>query len=95
MKPRTRTDHPLIEYNPAEYYKLARRFNFLPKNYKSQGSIFQIIEEHRTLFRVLRYQFYSLINIATGLDQILGPPGVSPSHQLSSDPNFEGMTPPY
>ena len=94
MKPNTRTNHPLIEYNPAEYYKLAHRFNFLPKNYGSPSPVSQLIEQNRTLFRILRYQFYSLINIATGLDQLPSPPGVSPSHQLNSDPNFEGMTPP-
>ncbi len=74
LAPSRRTDHPLIGYNPAEYYKLASRFNFLPKNYKSPSLISQITEDNQMLFRVLRYQFYSLINLATGLDQIPGPP---------------------
>jgi len=93
LMPKTRTDHPLIEHNPAEFYKLAYRFDFLPKNYKSPSLISQITEQNRTLFRVLRYQLYSLVNIATGLDQIPGPPEELPS-QLSSDPTFEGMKPP-
>ncbi len=55
------------------------RFNFLPKNYKSPSLISQITDQNRTLFRILRYQFYSLINLATGLDQIPGPPEELPS----------------
>ena len=93
LMPKTRTDHPLIPQNPVEFYKLAHQFNFLPKNYKSPSLVGQITQQYRTLFRVLRYQFYSLINLATGLDQIPGPPDELPT-QLSSDPTFENMKPP-
>lgn len=93
LMPKTRTEHPLITQNPAEFYKLAHRFDFLPKNYHSPSLISQFMEQNRTLFRVLRYQLYSLINIATGIDQIPGPPEELPG-QLSSDPTFEGMEPP-
>ena len=91
--PRMRTDHPLIGYNLDEYYKLAHRFHFLPNNYKSPSLFTQITDQNRTLFRILRYQLYSLINIATGLDQIPGPPDELPT-QLSSDSTFEHMKPP-
>ncbi len=93
LMPKTRTDHPLIAQNPAEFYKLAHQFNFLPKNYKTPSLVSQITDQNRTLFRVLRYQLYSLINIATGLDQIPGPPEEL-SSQLSSEATFEGMKPP-
>ena len=91
--PKSRTDHPLIGYNPDEYYNLAHRFHFLPNNYISPSLFTQITYQNRTLFRVLRYQLYSLITIATGLDQIPGPPDELPT-QLSSDPTFEHMKPP-
>jgi hypothetical protein len=94
LKPGTRTNHTLIGHNQAEYYKLAYRFDFLPQNYESPGLVSQITDLNVTLFRVVRYQFYSLVNLATGLDQIPGPPEVLPSLQLKSDPNFEGMKPP-
>ncbi|HUI87579.1 MAG TPA: SGNH/GDSL hydrolase family protein [Anaerolineales bacterium] len=93
LMPKTRNDHPLITQNPEEFYKLAQRYDFLPKNYKTPSLPTQITDQHRTLFRVLRYQLYSLVNIATGLDQIPGPPEELPS-QLSSDATFEGMRPP-
>ena len=93
LAPLRRTNHPLIEYNPAEYYKLARRYNFLPKNYKSPSLISQIADQNRTLFRILRYQFYSLINIATGLDQIQSPLEELPT-KLNNDPTFENLKPP-
>ena len=53
----------------------------------------QIADQNRTLFRVLRYQLYSLINLATGLDEIPGQPDKLPT-QLSIDPTFEHMKPP-
>ncbi len=93
LMPKTRDDHPLIQQNPAEFYKLASRFDFLPKNYKKPNLISQFTDQNRALFRVLRYQLYSLLQIATGLDQIPGPPEQLPS-QLSKDPTFEGMKPP-
>ena len=93
LMPKTRTDHPLISQNSAEFYKLAHRFDFLPKNYQSPSLTSEITDQNRTLFRVLRYQLYSLINIATGIDQIPGPPEELPT-QLGSDPTFEGMQPP-
>jgi lysophospholipase L1-like esterase len=93
LMPKTRNDHPLIAQNPAKFYKLAHQFDFLPKNYQSPSLITQITNQDRTLFRILRYQLYSLVNIATGLDQIPGPPEELPS-QLSSDVTFEGLKPP-
>jgi hypothetical protein len=91
--PKTRVDHVIIAQNPDEYYKLAHSFDFLPKNYQAADLSTRVTDQSRTLFRVLRYQLYSLINIATGLDQIPGPPEELPT-QLSSDLTFEGMKPP-
>jgi hypothetical protein len=97
LMPKTRIEHPLIPQNPDEYYKVAHRFDFLPRNYKSPSLmsqvVNQVIDQNRTLFRILRYQLYSLVNLATGLDQIPGPPEELPS-QLSSNATFEGMKPP-
>jgi len=93
LAPKMRIEHPLIPHNPDEYHKVAFRFDFLSRNYQDPNMIQQIVRQNQVLFRVLRYQLYVLINIATGLDQIPGPPEVLPS-QLSSDPTFEGMKPP-
>jgi hypothetical protein len=93
LMPKTRVDHVIIAQNPDEYTKLAQSYNFLPKDYQHADLITQDTDRSRTSFRVLRYQLYSLINIATGLDQIPGPPEVLPG-QLSSDTTFEGMKPP-
>ncbi len=94
---RARIEHPLISQNPDEYYKVAHRFDFLPKNYQSPSLMSQVVNQvinrNGTLFRVLRYQLYSPVNLATGLDQIPGPPEELPS-QLSSNATFEGMKPP-
>ena len=97
LMPKTRIEHPLIPQNPDEYYKVAHRFDFLPRNYQSPSLmsqvVNQVINQNRTLFRILRYQLYSPVNLATGLDQIPGPPEELPS-QLSSNATFEGMKPP-
>jgi len=94
LMPSRRYNQHLSVYNPAEYYKLAHQFGFLPINYQSPNLIQQIAEQNQTVFHVLRYQFYSPINLATGLDQIPGPPEVLPS-QLSSNATFFGnMKPP-
>jgi hypothetical protein len=45
------------------------------------------------MFRVLRYQLYSLVNLATGVDQIQTGFENVPL-VLSSDTKFEGMNPP-
>ena len=91
--PRTRTDHPLINLNPDEYHKLAAHFNFLPYNYESPNLISQITRRNQTLFRIVRFQSYSLVYLATDIDQFPGPPDKLPA-QLGSDPTFEGMKPP-
>jgi len=93
LAPKTRIEHPLIPHNPDEYYKVAHEFDFLSRNYQSPDLIQQITQQNLELFRVLRYQFYVLVNLATGLDQIPGPPEELPN-QLKSDPTFEGMKPP-
>ena len=93
LMPKTRNDHPLILQNPDEFYKLAHRFDFLPRDYEQPSILARFTDSSRTVFRVIRYQFYSLIELATGLDQIPGPPEELPA-QLSRDASFEGMKPP-
>jgi hypothetical protein len=93
--PKSRWDHILIRRNPDEMSKLGQRFNFLSKNNQGSASswITPVKNQNQTLFWVLRYQLYSLINLATRMDQIPGPPEVLPQ-QLSRDPTFQGMRPP-
>lgn len=93
LMPKTRVDHPLITQNPDEFYKLAERFDFLPKNYGTFTLMDQITAKQRGLFRTIRYEAFSLINLATGVDQIQGNFEVAP-HELSRDLVFEGMVPP-
>lgn len=94
LMPKTRVDHWLVVQNPAEFYKLGRRFDFLPKEDSRPPTLAdQILAQQRALFRVARYQLYSLIQLATGLDQIPGPPEVLPA-ELSSDIVFERLKPP-
>lgn len=93
LMPKTRTDHTLIAQNPDEFYQLGRRFDFLPKDYQPPTLFTKIQNQNRSLFRVLRYQLYSVVNLSTGLDQIPGPPEVLPK-ELSGDATFEGMRPP-
>ena len=93
LMPKTRTDHTIIQQNPEEFYKLGKRFDFLPKGYQPPTLTDKFYDQNRALFRVLRYQLYSVINLSTGLDQIPGPPEVLPK-ELSSDATFEGMRPP-
>jgi hypothetical protein len=73
LMPKTRVDHWLITQNPGEFYQLAKRFGFLPRKYPVQTPVDQVINKHRALFRVLRYQLYSMVHLATGIDQIQNP----------------------
>jgi hypothetical protein len=93
LMPKTRVDHWLITQNPDEFYKLARRFNFLPRDYQAPRPVDQFYDQNRALFHVMRFDLFSLINLSTGIDQIPGPPEVLPS-TLSPDSIFEGMKPP-
>lgn len=93
LMPKTRVDHPLITQNPDEFYKLAARFDFLPKDYPAETAFDTISSQQRGLFRTIRFQTYSLINLATGVDQIQGNYENVP-RELSADLVFEGMNPP-
>jgi hypothetical protein len=93
LEPKTRVDHYLVSQNPDEFYRLGSRFRFLPKNYRAPTLADRFYDQNRTLFHVLRFDLFSLINISTGVDQIPGPPEVLPAG-LSKDPSFEGMKPP-
>jgi lysophospholipase L1-like esterase len=93
LTPKTRVDHWLIEQNPLEFSQLAQRFDFLPRDYRAPTLLQKVFERNRQLFRVARFQLYSLIQIASGQDQIAGPPQVLPT-ELDSDIAFEGLKPP-
>jgi lysophospholipase L1-like esterase len=93
LMPKSRVDHWLIEQNPEELYSLNARFHFLPKKYPPESTLDRLLDPQRAMFRVLRYQLYSLVNLATGVDQIQTGFENVPL-VLSSDTKFEGMNPP-
>ncbi len=93
LMPKTRVDHWLVTQNPAEFYKLGYRFDFLPKGATPPTWLETFTARNRELFRETRFQLYSLVQLATGLDQIPGPPETLPS-TLSADMTFEGLKPP-
>jgi hypothetical protein len=73
--------------------RLASRFDFLPRDFRPPSLLDEAFDKHRSLFRAGRYQMYFLVELATGQDQIAGPPQILPS-ALSSDVTFEGLKPP-
>ncbi len=93
LMPKTRVDHWLVTQNYAEFYKLGHRFDFLPRGYTAPTPVDTLVARNRELFRETRFELYSLIQLATGLDQIPGPPEVLPA-TLSRDTTFEGLKPP-
>jgi lysophospholipase L1-like esterase len=93
LMPKTRVDHWLVTQNPAEFYKLGHRFDFLPRDYAALTPLDTVLARNRALFRETRFQLYSLIQLGTGEDQIPGPPEVLPA-SLSRDVAFEGLKPP-
>ncbi len=93
LMPKTREDHVLVVQNPEAFYDLARRFDFLPKDYPQPSWMDDVLSRNRSAFRVARYQLYSLVQLATGSDQLPGPPIDVPG-QLTADTTFEGMKPP-
>lgn len=93
LMPKTRVDHWIVEQNPDDFFRLARRFDFLPRDYESPDLWHRLFTKNRQLFRTVRFQLYSLIQLATRQDQIPGPPQV-PATELSADQGFEGMRPP-
>jgi hypothetical protein len=93
LMPKTRLDHFIITQNPAEFYKLGRRYDFLPRGFGAPTLVDDLYTANRALFRVARYQLYPLIQLSTGVDQMNSLPIVIPA-ELSPDPTFEGLKPP-
>lgn len=93
VMPKAREDHWLITQNPSQYAALARRYGFLPKNYRPPNLWQDMIAQNSAVFRVARFQLYPAIQMATERDQITGDPLPLPT-ALSSDVNFEGLKPP-
>ncbi len=92
LMPKTRVDHWLVTQNAAEFYQLARRFDFLPRDYKSPTLYSTLLARNQALFRETRFDLYSLIQLGTGTEQFIGPPAVMSA--LSKDTTFEGLRPP-
>jgi hypothetical protein len=65
----------------------------LPRDYPPPSFLDEVFNRNSTLFRVVRYQLYPLVQAATGREQIAGPPEVLPA-ELSPDVTFEGLKPP-
>ncbi|MFH1184300.1 MAG: SGNH/GDSL hydrolase family protein [Chloroflexota bacterium] len=93
LMPKTRVDHWIVTQNPEVFRRLAVRFDFLPRDDKPPSLLDEVVSRNRSMFRVTRYQLYSLIHIATNQDQIAGPPQL-PAVELSADETFEGLKPP-
>ena len=93
LMPKTRIDHWLVTQNPEDFYRLAHRFDFLPRGYTAPTSLDALTARNRSLFHEIRFQIYSLIELATGREQIPGPPEQLPG-SLSRDVTFEGLKPP-
>ncbi len=93
LMPKTRVDHWLVTQNPAEFYTLAQRFDFLPRDYAAPTGLDTVLARNRALFREARFDLYSLVELGTRTEQIAGPPEVLPA-TLSSDITFEGLKPP-
>lgn len=72
---------------------MAGRFNFLPKDYQPPNILDKILNQQRTLFHIIRYQVFPLIQLATDVDQIPGPPEVM-STGLTNETIFEKLKPP-
>ena len=93
LMPKTRIDHWLVNQNPAEFYKLAQRFDVLPRDYAAPTPIRTLVARNQTLLRETRFDLYSLVQLATGTEQIAGPPEDLPA-TLSRETTFEGLKPP-
>lgn len=93
LMPKTRVDHWIVDQNPAEFTRLATQFGFLPRDYVAPSWAESLFNRNRSLFRTLRFQLYPAVELATGQDQIAGPPQVLVK-QLTSDQTFEGLKPP-
>jgi hypothetical protein len=93
LMPKTRVDHWIVSQNPDDFMRLAVRFDFLPRDYLAPGWAETVFNRNRSLFRTLRFQLYAAMQLATGQDQIAGPPQVLVK-QLTNDQTFEGLRPP-
>ncbi len=93
LSPKTRVDHWLIAQNPEAYRRIATRFDFLPRDYTPPTWAESVFARDRDMFRTIRYQMYAPIQMATGRDNMAGPPQV-PASELSADETFEGLKPP-
>ena len=49
LEPKTRDDHVLIAQNPEEFYKLGRRFDFLPKGYQPPTLLDKFFDQKRAV----------------------------------------------
>ena len=93
LMPKTRVDHWIVEQNPEDFSRLGAALRFPTAGLRGARSLGKLFTRNRALFRTIRFQLYSLVQLATDRDQIPGPPQI-PATELSADENFEGMRPP-
>jgi lysophospholipase L1-like esterase len=93
LMPKTRVDHWLVTQNPQEFYDLGRRFGFLPRGSSVPTALDGAAARNAALFHEIRFQMYSLVELATGAEQIPGPPEKL-AGSLNADVTFEGLRPP-
>ncbi len=65
----------------------------MPRDYSPPTVLDTVIDRNRTLFHETRFDLYSIVQLGTQVDQILGPPAGLPD-SLSRDVTFEGLRPP-
>lgn len=94
LSPKARLNNILITQNPAEFYQLGKQYDFLPPKYQASNFMDNIVTRQRTLFHVIQYQAYSIVQLATGRDQIQFPLGATRPAELSNNISFDGLKPP-
>jgi len=94
LSPKARLNNILIAQNPVEFYQLGKQYNFLPRKYKPPTLLDYVSEKQRSLFHLFQYQAYSLVQLATGKDQIQFPLAPTRPTELSNNINFDGLRPP-
>jgi hypothetical protein len=94
LAPNADHDDFLVSQNPTEFYQLGKQYDFLPRSYPAPTWIDQFDDRQRSLFHILQFQVYSLIQLAVGEDPIRYEPVTKQPTALSSDQTYNGLKPP-
>ena len=93
LKPKARKTAWLLDQNLDEFYKLGKRFKFLPRSDSSPTVLDRLLVQNRDIFRTLRFELYSTSVLSGGQEQYqVTVPNVYEG--LSQDVSFEGIDPP-